>query len=133
MALDRFGYCWRIQKVGKDTTKTRYFPLSEGNVDQLLRLGKLEHPYENRIRRQYHIKYVCLLGQRLSFYRERGRNAPFATAHTIRSRLLLLLFSSGLHGFEGFNFAHMPSKAHQQHSDPLIGGSLSPRCHDGLI
>ena len=46
-------YCWRIQKVGKDTTKTRHFPLSVGNIDHLSCLGKLEHPYESRIRQQY--------------------------------------------------------------------------------
>ena len=39
--------------MGKDTTKTGYFSHLVGNIDHLLCLGKLEHPYESRIRQQY--------------------------------------------------------------------------------
>ena len=46
--------------MGKDTNKTRYFPLSVGNIDSLMFLGKLEHPYESRIRQQYHYEGVLV-------------------------------------------------------------------------
>jgi hypothetical protein len=47
-----------FKKWGKTLLKQGIF--SVGNVDHLLCLGKLEHPYESRIRHQYHIKYACL-------------------------------------------------------------------------
>ena len=50
------GYCWRIQKVGKDTTKTKYFSFLVGNINHLSCLEKVEHPYESRIRQQYILK-----------------------------------------------------------------------------
>src|SRR6266568_6455233 len=52
-ALHPCGYWWRIQKAGKATTKTGYFPFSVANIDQLLCLKKGEHPCENQIRHQY--------------------------------------------------------------------------------
>src|SRR2546425_883692 len=47
------GYCWRIQKVGKDTTKKVTFLFSVGNVNHLCSLRKIERPFESRIRQQY--------------------------------------------------------------------------------
>ena len=41
-------------KSGERHYKIKYFPLSVGNIDHLLCLGKLEHPYESRIRQHYH-------------------------------------------------------------------------------
>ena len=55
-------YCWRIQKVGKDTTKTVHFPFAVGNIDHLSCLEKVEHLYEGRIRQQYLNGVVLSLG-----------------------------------------------------------------------
>jgi len=49
-------YCWRIQKVGKDTTKKIIFLFSVGNISHLGSLRKIERPFESRIRQQYHVK-----------------------------------------------------------------------------
>jgi hypothetical protein len=38
--------------VGKDTTKYKVLLQLEGNIDHLLRLEKLEHPFKSRIRHQ---------------------------------------------------------------------------------
>src|SRR5260370_3120980 len=56
LARGPIRYWWRSQKVGEDTTKTRYFSLSVGNIDHLLCLRKLEHPCESRLRHQYPIR-----------------------------------------------------------------------------
>jgi hypothetical protein len=54
--LRRMTHCWQIQKVGKDTTKTRYISHSVWNIDHFLCLGKLEHTYKSQTRQQYLLK-----------------------------------------------------------------------------
>ena len=49
-ALDTGG---EVKKWGKALPKQGIFPFSVGNIDHLLCLRKLEHPYESRIRQQY--------------------------------------------------------------------------------
>jgi len=52
-AHQRMNYCWRIQEVGKDTTKKVFFLFLVGNINRLGCLGEIERPFESRIRQQY--------------------------------------------------------------------------------
>ena len=74
LTLAPIWYWWRSQKVGKETTKTGFFPLPVEWIGHLSCLKKVEHPYESRLRHQYHSWCILSACYTSTFRRWRSAN-----------------------------------------------------------